>query len=317
MDTGYTIVVESQDALVNICGVNDGNLRVIEQYLGVPVLSRGNELTVASSDADVYRRFQLLIDAALTNDEYPQVGEDRISALIAGVHSNEDGAFKDILIRIPQGLRAVYPKTPNQATFIRALERNDIVLCSGPAGSGKTYIAVAQALKLVLSREVRKMVLTRPVVEAGENLGFLPGDLEQKINPYLRPLHDAIESLLSAETVRRMEESGMIEIAPLAYMRGRSLDNAVIILDEAQNTTCEQMKMFLTRTGTNSRAIITGDTTQVDLPHRQESGLSSAIRILGAIPEIAIVTLDERDVVRNPLVKKIVKAYEQETNRLS
>ena len=173
---------------------------------------------------------------------------------------------------------------------------------------------MASALSLVLSRTVRKLVLTRPVVEAGESLGFLPGDLEQKISPYLRPLYDAMESLVSPETVRKLEDSRMIEIAPLAYMRGRSLDNCAVILDEAQNTTKEQMKMFLTRLGEGSRAIITGDPTQVDLPTRAESGLSHAVRVLAGIPDIGIIALDNRDVVRSPLVKKIVQAYEQQND---
>ena len=177
----------------------------------------------------------------------------------------------------------------------------------------KTYIAVAEALKLVLSHQVRKIVLTRPVMEAGENLGFLPGDLEQKIHPYLRPLYDAMESLVPQEIIRKMQDSNMIEAAPLAYMRGRSLNNSIILLDEAQNTTREQMKMFLTRLGQGSRAIITGDPAQTDLPHRMESGLVHAARLLRNIPEIAIVHLENKDVVRNSLVKKIIQEYEQET----
>ncbi len=314
LETGYTIVVGDHDVLTELCGVNDGNLRAIEDYLGAPVLSRGNELTVASSDADVCRKFQVLVDAVLSGREGVGGSPEIVSALIAGMECEGGYAFADSYIQIPHGIKTVYPKSVRQAELIGSLQNHDIVFCVGPAGTGKTYIAVAQALKLVLTRQVRKMVLTRPVVEAGENLGFLPGDLEQKLNPYLRPLQDAMESLVEPETIRRMEVSGMIELAPLAYMRGRSLDDAVIILDEAQNTTKEQMKMFLTRPGMNSRAIITGDRTQVDLSCRQESGLSSAIRIVGNIPEIAIVTLDEKDVVRNPLVKKIVRAYEQEND---
>ncbi len=192
------------------------------------------------------------------------------------------------------------------------MQERDLVFCVGPAGSGKTYLAVAEALRRLLSRKKRKLVLTRPVVEAGENLGFLPGDLEQKIHPYLRPLNDAMETLLPRDTLHKLEESGMIEVAPLAYMRGRSLNDCIVILDEAQNTTREQMKMFLTRMGERSQIIVTGDMTQTDLPRRIPSGLSHAIEILGEIEDILIVHLDSADIVRNPLVKKIVQAYERE-----
>ena len=235
-----------------------------------------------------------------------------INSVIAGLQSDSEAEFFSSCIEIPHSTRRIFPKSVRQAELIQRLRSNDVFFCIGPAGTGKTFLAIAEALKQVLSRCVRKIVLTRPVVEAGENLGFLPGDLEQKINPYLRPLYDAMESLVPPETLRRMEESSMIEIAPLAYMRGRSLENSVIILDEAQNTTKEQMKMFLTRLGEGSRIIITGDPTQVDLPSRVESGLSHAARVLRNVPEIAIIQLDTTDVVRNSLVKKIVQAYEQE-----
>ncbi|HVP19823.1 MAG TPA: PhoH family protein, partial [Spirochaetia bacterium] len=202
------------------------------------------------------------------------------------------------------------PRTYNQALYLDAIERNELVFGVGPAGTGKTYLAVAQALKQVLGQTRRKLIITRPVVEAGESLGYLPGDLTQKIHPYLRPLYDAIESLIPLEMFRRMEENGIIEIAPLAYMRGRTLSEAFIILDEAQNTTREQMKMFLTRIGENSRTVVTGDITQIDLPRKSDSGLLTVIPILRAIREICFTFFEERDVVRNPLVRKIVHAYE-------
>ena len=312
MDTGYTIVVGDQATLAVLCGVNDGNLRAIEDYLGASVVTRGNELTIASSDAETCRKFQNLVDTILSNDRLNYPSPDMINSVIAGLQSDSEAEFFSSCIEIPHSTRRIFPKSVRQAELIQRLRSHDVVFCIGPAGTGKTFLAIAEALKQVLSRRVRKIVLTRPVVEAGENLGFLPGDLEQKINPYLRPLYDAMESLVPPETLRRMEESSMIEIAPLAYMRGRSLENSVIILDEAQNTTKEQMKMFLTRLGEGSRIIITGDPTQVDLPSRVESGLSHAARVLRNVPEIAIIQLDTTDVVRNSLVKKIEQAYEQE-----
>ncbi len=314
METGYTIVVGNQDALTGLCGVNDSNLRVIEDFLGAPVVTRGNELTVASSDPETCRKFQLLVDAVMTETTSPYDCPDLITTILDSLKTDDPESYSRIFIHIPQAIRRVYPKTIHQAEFMKALDAHELVICLGPAGTGKTFLAVAHALKLVLTRQVRKIVVTRPVVEAGENLGFLPGDLEQKINPYLRPIRDAIEALLPSDVLRKIEDSSLLEVAPLAYMRGRSLNNAVVLLDEAQNTTTEQMKMFLTRLGENSRAIITGDCTQVDLPHRCESGLVSAKRILSGIPEIAILSLGTEDVVRNRLVQKIVQAYEHYTN---
>jgi phosphate starvation-inducible PhoH-like protein len=218
--------------------------------------------------------------------------------------------LKDTMVVVPNGLAKTFPRSHNQAVYLRAIEQHDLVFGIGPAGTGKTYLAVAVALKAVLSRSRRKLILTRPVVEAGENLGFLPGDLEQKISPYLRPLYDAMESLVPVETIRRMEENRTLEIAPLAYMRGRTLSDCFIILDEAQNTTKEQMKMFLTRIGEGSKVVVTGDITQIDLPRRQNSGLLNVIRVLERIREIAFVFLGEEDVVRHPLVRKIVRAYQ-------
>ena len=211
--------------------------------------------------------------------------------------------------------RFAYPKGPRQEQYIRSMQNNQIVFGIGPAGTGKTYLAITYALGLLLSGKRQKLILTRPIVEAGENLGFLPGDLAQKINPYLRPLYDAMETMVTASNIHRLEENDSIEIAPLAYMRGRSLQNAIVILDEAQNTTKEQMQMFLTRLGENSSAIITGDISQVDLPRNKDSGLIHAIRLLDGIEGIEIVTFDSRDVVRSRIVQKIIDAYASEAER--
>jgi phosphate starvation-inducible PhoH-like protein len=222
------------------------------------------------------------------------------------------GMLRESLIQIPHGFGKVFPRSRNQALYIRGIRSHDITFCIGPAGTGKTYLAIAEALCLVLSKKMRKLVLTRPVVEAGESLGFLPGDLTQKINPYLRPLYDAMEALIPYEVIRRMEDTRVIEIAPLAYMRGRSLNDCIIILDEAQNTTKEQMKMFLTRIGQGARAVITGDTTQIDLPKRVDSGLLHAVSLLSPVEGIHFAYLNTADVVRNPLIKKIIQAYDDE-----
>jgi phosphate starvation-inducible PhoH-like protein len=225
---------------------------------------------------------------------------------------SDSGDFLDSCLQIPGGFGKVFPRSKSQSLYLKGLAAYELAFAVGPAGTGKTYLAMAWALRELLAKSKRKLVLTRPVVEAGENLGFLPGDLEQKISPYLRPLYDAMESLVPFETVRRLEESRAIEIAPLAYMRGRNLSNCVVILDEAQNTTKEQMKMFLTRLGENTKAIVTGDVTQIDLPRKGESGLVHALQLLSRVEEVFVSRLDARDVVRSALVRRIIEAYESE-----
>ena len=312
MDTSYTIVLEDQTVLSSLCGANDENLHVFETYLGVPVICRGNEVTVVTSDQAICKRFQKLIDTLL---ESPEITSDGSADFIASCVANsapQQGAFCPQCIHIPRGIKSVYPKNRKQAALIDSIYANDITFGLGPAGTGKTYIAVALALKRLLSHTVRKLILTRPVVEAGESLGFLPGDLVQKINPYLRPLFDIMETLLPADVLRGMEESNTIEVAPLAYMRGRTLHNAVVILDEAQNTTKEQMKMFLTRMGEGSKLIITGDPSQSDIRGRSESGLVHAVSLIRTIDGIGTVEFSADEVVRHSLVQKIINAYEKQ-----
>ncbi|MFP3088785.1 PhoH family protein [Treponema sp. TIM-1] len=342
MEDSITIVLDSREVLSGVCGANDGNLKVIEGSLGGRIATRGNEIRLEGVDEARARRFQTMMDSLIAavregqspSPEYVQalVGilppfgsgdrvrspEDDVSEegqeLKEGELSLKAGPelMREALIQIPHGFNRVFPRTKNQALYIQGIRSHDITFCVGPAGTGKTYLAIAEALRLVLSKTIRKLVLTRPVVEAGENLGFLPGDLTQKINPYLRPLYDAMESLIPYEIIRRMEETRSIEIAPLAYMRGRSLNDSMIILDEAQNTTKEQMKMFLTRIGQGARAVITGDTTQIDLPKRIDSGLLHALSILSGIEGLHVAYLNTADVVRNPLIKKIIQAYDNE-----
>ena len=302
------------ELLSRVCGTNDSNLKLIEKHIGVPVFTRGNEISIDEEDPHIQQEFKFIIDRIV--DEISDSGDsssDLIHSIlntgfVRGVADTDFDAGR-YAISIPGATRKIYPKTRNQAELIKAFRKNDIVFAEGPAGSGKTFLAVAEALSLVLSKKVNSIVLTRPVVEAGESLGFLPGDLEDKINPYLRPLYDSMSACLPREIVHKLTENGIIEVAPLAYMRGRTLNNCAVILDEAQNTTAEQMKMFLTRMGENSKLFITGDTTQIDLPKRITSGLVHAMRILGEIPEISMVRLSGDDVVRSSLVRKIVQAY--------
>jgi len=317
LDDSITIVLDNRDILSGICGANDGNLKVIEGSLGGRIAARGNEIRLEGTDDDGVRRFRTLMDSLITmvkEGEYPS--PEYVRALTgtgdtAGGSLLGESVGEEAFIHIPNGFGRVYPKSRNQAAYIRGMRKFDISFGIGPAGTGKTYLAIAQALSLVLSKKMRKLVLTRPVVEAGESLGFLPGDLAQKINPYLRPLYDAMESLVPYDIIHRMEESRAIEIAPLAYMRGRSLNDCVVILDEAQNTTKEQMKMFLTRIGQGARAVVTGDITQIDLPRRNDSGLLHAVSILSNVEGLCFSYLHTIDVVRNPLVKKIIQAYEE------
>mgnify|MGYP003292680885 CR=1 FL=1 len=309
----YKIVVQDTDVLACVCGTNDSNLKLIEDKLGVSIYTRGNELSIETEDEELCQKFQFIVDRII--DEINLGGKNSEDIVISVLNTQKKVNMDDVSILVPGSIKKIYPRTQNQAEYINLLQTRDIVFCTGSAGSGKTFLAVAEALRLVLSHKKNKIIITRPVVEAGESLGFLPGDLEQKLDPYLRPLRDAMESIIPAETVRKLTESGIIEVAPLAYMRGRTLNNSVIILDEGQNTTCSQMKMFLTRMGENSKMFITGDPTQIDLPKKQKSGLIHSISILYKIKDIGFMALTAEDVVRNRLVKQIVKAYEHEETR--
>ncbi len=318
----YTIIVPDSEILQRLCGTNDSNLKLIESFLGSAVFACGNELSIETESPEVKQQFRFIIDRVL--DEFAD-GNSALSdvELFHSILNDEayqkssfsqckNKFFSKNSIQIPGGTKKIYPRTKGQSDLLCAMRENDMVFALGPAGSGKTFLVVAEAVRLLLSHQVKNIVLTRPVVEAGESLGFLPGDLSEKINPYIRPLYDAIDLLLPKETVRRITESGVLEAAPLAYMRGRTLNESAVILDEAQNTSIEQMKMFLTRMGENSKVFITGDTTQIDLPKKIPSGLVHAVKILKDVQGISIVELTAEDVVRNELVKKIIKAYENE-----
>ncbi|TVR59068.1 MAG: PhoH family protein [Spirochaetaceae bacterium] len=306
------VILDNPAFVSDVCGVNDGNLRVLEQLLDARIMSRGNELFIETEDAEKRSVLVTIVGelrehAALGRD----LGPDLIRAVFEGV--NTGGTDSTELLKrnaVSVNSSKVFPKSRTQALFIQSMTEHDLSFAVGPAGTGKTFLAVAHALAEVLSRRKRKLVLTRPVVEAGESLGFLPGDLSQKIQPYLKPLYDAMESLVPGETIQKLEDTRVIEVAPLAYMRGRSLRDCYVILDEAQNTTREQMKMFLTRIGENTRVVVTGDVTQIDLPRKKESGMLHAVGILHGIEDIGFTYFTSTDVVRNPLVKKIIQAYD-------
>jgi phosphate starvation-inducible PhoH-like protein len=270
---------------------------------------------VEGDPAEVAKAERVLEQMTALMREGYKLGRGDVKTAGQLVAQDENVALRDYFVRGAQtrtsGRKQILPKSVNQRRYLEAIERQDIVFGIGPAGTGKTYLAMAQAVAFLLAKKVTRIILVRPAVEAGEKLGFLPGDLQEKVNPYLRPLYDALYDMLETERVERLIERGTIEIAPLAFMRGRTLNDAFVILDEAQNTTSDQMKMFLTRLGFGSKAVITGDITQIDLPAGRVSGLVEAMRVVGNVEGIAFVRFDEKDVVRHPLVQQIVKAYEQ------
>ena len=293
-------------------GAYDDNLRRLEDLFGVTVRTSGHELVVEGSTdrADRVEAFVGQFGALLRDGYRFAKGEVKDAMRLAAEHPELD--LRDHFLKgsvRASAKRQIVPKTPTQRQYLEAIDKHDIVFGVGPAGTGKTYLAMAQAVSALLAKKVSRIVLTRPAVEAGEKLGFLPGDLQEKVNPYLRPLYDALYDMLEADKVERLLERGTIEVAPLAFMRGRTLSDAFVVLDEAQNTTSEQMKMFLTRLGFGSKAVVTGDITQIDLPYGRPSGLVEALRILDTVDGLAIVRFSDRDVVRHKLVQLIVQAY--------
>jgi phosphate starvation-inducible protein PhoH and related proteins len=300
--------------LLTLLGKNDEHLRALESQFDLRVSARGHEITLRGEERQVAQAERLLHELVALQEARPglSAGEVRAALRLAGSDPGTDvRAVLGDAISVPSRRRLISPKTINQKKYIDAIRAYDLVISIGPAGTGKSYLAVAMAVSALMKREVARIILTRPAVEAGERLGFLPGDLIEKIHPYLRPLYDALYDMLDSDKVATLTEKGQIEIAPLAYMRGRTLNDAFIILDEAQNTTSEQMKMFLTRLGFNSKMVITGDITQVDLPSSRVSGLVEAQSVLRGVEGIQFVYFSDRDVVRHDLVSAIVRAYDR------
>jgi phosphate starvation-inducible protein PhoH and related proteins len=309
-----TLTLDSRDEAVLLFGNRDQFLRLVRDALGVRLVARGDTVQIDGSEEAVgqtERVFQQLRSVLRANG---QLTTEDVKTVLEVVRAGSERMGSQNLTMMDGG-KYLRPRTDGQGRYVQALRENDVTICIGPAGTGKTFLAVGMAVTLLRQGVVKKIVLVRPAVEAGERLGFLPGDLVAKINPYLRPLLDALNDLIEYEQVKKYMENDVIEIVPLAYMRGRTLSNAVIILDEGQNASTAQMKMFLTRMGMNSKIIVTGDITQVDLPPTTKSGLIDAMHRLKGIPRLAVVQLDETDIVRHALVQQIVKAYEEGGHR--
>ena len=306
--------IDRMENAVSLFGSFDENIRLIESEFSVTVLNRGSDLKISGEAENVAKATTAIERLLALINKGEALSDQNVRYVISLVKDGEEDKLMSLsgdCVCITSKGKPVKPKTLGQKKYVEAIRKNTIVLGAGPAGTGKTYLAVAMAVTAFRAKEVNRIILTRPAVEAGEKLGFLPGDLQQKVDPYLRPLYDALFDMLGAEAFARYQERGSIEVAPLAYMRGRTLDNSFIILDEAQNTTREQMKMFLTRLGFNSKMVVTGDVTQIDLPDGKRSGLTDAMRILRNVPDISINTFTEKDVVRHKLVQDIIKAYEK------
>lgn len=305
------------DGVAEFFGTHDGNIKYLESLLKVQVHIDGqNNLTIDGDDHNVQLVERLVEDYAQLRAEGVKFANGDLKSIIRIISEDTSQSLRGVIgssKTVQAGRRNLTPKTLNQKLYLEAIERYDMVFGIGPAGTGKTYLAVSMAVRALLDKKVGRIVLTRPAVEAGERLGFLPGTLQEKIDPYLKPLYDALYDMLDVERVDRHLERGVIEIAPIAFMRGRTLNDSFVILDEAQNTTSEQMKMFLTRIGNNSKAVITGDVTQIDLPFGKVSGLVEARNVISGVEGISFIHFNERDVVRHPLVQRIVRAYESYT----
>lgn len=308
------VAVENNEELRQLFGRYDQHVTLLERYFHVRIIPAGETVVVEGSRDDVEKVSLLFEEMLWLQRQGHQLSVTEVEYALELVRTGQAdklrGLFADMVFVTPRG-KKIRPKTPGQKEYIEAIRQNDVVFGIGPAGTGKTYLAMTLAVKALKERAVQRLVLTRPAVEAGESLGFLPGDLKEKMAPYLRPLYDALYDLMGAEVYQGYMEKGIIEIAPLAYMRGRTLDDSFIILDEAQNTTAEQLKMFLTRLGFGSKAVITGDITQIDLPKGRFSGLAQIRSVLKEIEGISFVYLSDLDVVRHPLVQKIIRAYEE------
>ena len=306
--------IDRMENAVSLFGSFDENIRLIESEFSVTVLNRGSDLKISGEAENVAKATTAIERLLALINKGEALSDQNVRYVISLVKDGEEDKLMSLsgdCVCITSKGKPVKPKTLGQKKYVEAIRKNTIVLGAGPAGTGKTYLAVAMAVTAFRAKEVNRIILTRPAVEAGEKLGFLPGDLQQKVDPYLRPLYDALFDMLGAEAFARYQERGSIEVAPLAYMRGRTLDDSFIILDEAQNTTREQMKMFLTRLGFNSKMVVTGDVTQIDLPDGKRSGLTDAMKILRNVPDISINTFTEKDVVRHKFVQDIIKAYEK------
>lgn len=312
-EADFELLPEDNTRLAALCGQFDENLRLIERYLGVEINNRGHDFQVIGTKHSVEKTQQLLANLYQETADKKEITSNDLNLLLQEIDSQEDYPtppdMANLVIPTPQV--KIKARNPNQYHYLKNIQTHEINFGIGPSGTGKTYLAVACAVAALAAEQVQRIILVRPAVEAGENLGFLPGDLSQKVDPYLRPLYDALYEMLGIERVDKLISKGVIEIAPLAYMRGRTLNDAFVILDEGQNTTKEQMKMFLTRIGFGSKALITGDITQIDLPVKEASGLRHAIAVLNEVPEIHFTFFKAHDVVRHPLVQLIVQAYEK------
>ncbi len=317
-NTSRQILLRDKDEAITLLGGNREHILLVQERYPVKIVDRGEKVLLSGPDAEVEAVHRIFGEVLQAVRQGNRVNAESFRYALMEAAENSGPSLSDIMaetITVANGCGPIHPKSKGQYEYVDAIRSSDMVFGIGPAGTGKTYLAVAMGVSSFLSRQYERLIFTRPAVEAGENLGFLPGDLQEKVDPYLRPLNDALYDMMEAETISRLLSRGQIEVAPLAYMRGRNLNHCFVILDEAQNTTREQMKMFLTRLGRNSKAVITGDVTQIDLPAGKASGLVEAQQLLGAIEGIRFVYLTGSDIVRHPLVAKIVEAYErQETS---